>query len=102
MLLGSAYRRTTNYIGAPTLGHTYSAYIQKNPSLYLKSYTRGFVEVTPEEGRWQTGHSPKDTGGRTCKERPKNTLRSVINARNSPRISTNPEGSSTPSLAHGR
>ena len=48
------------------------------------------------------GHSPKDTGGRTCKERPKNTLRSVISARDSPQISTNLEGSSTPSLAHGR
>ena len=51
MLLCSGYRRTTNYIGAPTLGRTYFAYTQKNPGPYLKSYTRGFVEVTLEGGR---------------------------------------------------
>ena len=53
------------------------------------------MEVTLEGDRWHTGHSPKDTGGRTCTERPKNMQRSVISARDSPQISTNPEESLT-------
>ena len=84
MLLGSGYQKTTNYTGAPILGHTYYVYTQKNPSPCLKSYMRGFMEVTPEGDYWHTGHLSKDTGGRTCKERPKNMQRSVISARDSP------------------
>ena len=84
MLLGFGYRKTTNYIGAPILGRTYYVYTQKNLSPYLKSYMRGLVEVTPEGDRWRIGHLPKDTGGRTCKGRPKNMQRSVISARDSP------------------
>ena len=102
MLLGSGYPRTTNYIGAPILDHTYCVYIQRSPSLCLRSCMKEFVEVTPEEGRWCIGHSPKDIGGRTCKGRPRSTPRSAISARDLLRISTNPEGFSTPSLARDR
>ena len=55
----------------------------------LEELHEGFVEVTQKENRWRTGHSPKDTSGRTCKERPKNMQRSVINARDLSQISTN-------------
>ena len=60
------------------------------------------MEVTQEEDRWCTGHSPKGTGGRTCRERSKNMQRSVINARGSPQISTNRGESLIPSPAPGR
>ena len=60
------------------------------------------MEVTLEEDRWRTGHLPKDTGGRTCKGRPKNMQRSVISARDLPQISTNSEKSLTLSPAPGR
>ena len=60
------------------------------------------MEVTQEEDRWRTGHSPRDTGGRTCRANPKNMRRSVINARDSPKISTSREEFLTPFPAPGR
>ena len=90
------------YTDAHILGRTYYVYTQRNPSPCWKSYMRGFVEVTQEGDHWRTGLSPKDIGGRTCKERPKNMQRSVINARDSRQISTNQEESLTPPPAPGR
>ena len=58
-LLGSGYPRTTNYIGAPILDRTYSVYIQRSPSLCLRSCMKEFVEVTPEEF---VGPGPKIMG----------------------------------------
>ena len=89
MLLGFGCQRTTSYTSAPTLGHTYCAYTQRHQSHYLKNYMREFMGVIREEDRWRIEHSTRGTGGRTCRERPKNMQRSVINVRDSPRISTN-------------
>ena len=60
------------------------------------------MEVMPGGDPWRIERSPKGTGGRICKEKPKNMQRSVINARDSPQISINQEESLTHSPAFGR
>ena len=55
---------------------------------------REFAGVTQEEDHCPTEPSFKDIGGRVCRRKPKNTPRSVINARSLLQISTNREGSS--------
>ena len=63
---------------------------------------REFAGVTWEEGLCPTKPSLKDIGGRVCRKKPKNTSRSVINARGLLQTSTNQEGSSILSPVHGR
>ena len=53
-----------------------------------------FVGVTQEEDLCPTEPSLKDIGGRVCRRKPKNMLRSVINAKGLLQTSTNQEGSS--------
>ena len=62
---------------------------------------REFAGVTQEEDLCPTEPSLKDIGGRVCRRKPKNTSRSVINARGFLQTFTNREGSSilSPSLA---
>ena len=50
---------------------------------------REFAGVTWEEGLYPTEPSLKDIGGWVCRKKPKNTSRSVINARGLLQTSTN-------------
>ena len=61
-----------------------------------------FMGVIQEEDLYLTEPLPKDIGGRVCTRKPRNTLRSVINARDLLRTSTNQEGSLILSPVRGR
>ena len=63
---------------------------------------REFAVDTQEEDLCPAEPSLKDIGGRVCKRKPKNTSRSVINARGLLQTSTNREGSSILSPVLGR
>jgi len=70
-------------------------YVSEEGKLYKRSYlgpyllcvhslrncTKGYVEVTWEEGLWHIGLLPRGTGGRACRSKPKNFLKSVTNAK---------------------
>ena len=63
---------------------------------------KGFMVVTQEEDLCLIGLLLKDTGGPTCKKRPKNMLRSVISVRDSRQTFTSLEEFSIlyPALGH--
>ena len=48
-----------------------------------------FMGVIQEEDLYLTEPLPKDIGGWVCRRKPKNMLRSVINAKDLPKTSTN-------------
>ena len=60
-----------------------------------------FVGVTQEEDLCLTDPSPKDIGGRVCRRKPKNMLRSVTKVKGLPQTSTNQAESSILSLVLG-
>ena len=68
-LLGSGYPRTKNCTNAHFLDHTYSAYILKHQNYSLRSYMKGFVEVTLEADLCLTKPSLRATGGQTCRKK---------------------------------
>ena len=53
-------------------GHIYYAFILRHQSYSLRSYMKGFVEVTQEEDFYFTELSLKAIGGRICKRKHKN------------------------------
>ena len=101
-LLNSGCSRITSYTSDPILGRICYVYTLKRQSYYSKSYMREFAGVTKKEDHWHTEPSLKDIGGWVCKRKPKNTPRSVINARGLLQISTNQEGPLIPSLVLDR
>ena len=68
----------------------------------LKSYTKGSAGVTQEEDLCRTEPLPRDTGGRGCRRKPWNMLKSVTSAKGSPLIFISQVGSSTLCPVHGR
>ena len=82
--------------------HICCVFTQKHQSYCLKSCTKGFVGVTQEKDLCRTELLPRDIGGRECRRKPWNMLRSVTSAKGSPQIFIIQEGSSTLYLVHGR
>ena len=93
-LLGSGCPRITSCTSAPILGRICYVYIPKHQSYCLRNCMKEFVGVTQEEDLCPIEPSLKDIGGRVCRRKLKNMSRSVINARDLLRTSTNQEGSS--------
>ena len=100
--LGSSCPRITSCTNVPILGRICYVYILKHQSYYSRSCMTEFVGVTQEKYLCPTEPSLKDISGRVCRSKPKNTSRSVINARGLLQTSTNQKGSSILSLVLGR
>ena len=101
-LLSFGCSRITSCTSTPILGRICYVYIPKHQSYCLRSCMKKFVEVTQEENLYPIEPSLNDIGGQVCRRKPKNTSRSVINAKDLLRTSTNQEGSSILSPIRGR
>ena len=101
-LLGSGCPRTINYTNAHILGHIYCVSTQRHQNYCLKSCTKGYVGVTQEEDLCRIEPLPRDIGGRGCRRKPYNTLKSVTSAKSSPQIFISWAGTSTLCPVHGR
>ena len=88
-LLGFGYPMTKNYANAHFLGHIYYAYILRYRNYSLRSYMKGFVEVTLEADLYLTEPSLRATGGQTCKKKTQEYVKNVTNAKNLHQTYTN-------------
>ena len=82
-LLISGCPRTTNCINAHILGHIYCVSTLRHQNYCLKSCTKGSMGVTQEEDLCRTEPLPRDIGGRGCRRKPWNMLKSVTSAKGS-------------------
>ena len=76
--------KNRSYTSTLTQGVIYCVCILKQWSPCWKNYMRAYAEVTQGVGLWLIEPSPKDIGGRVCREPPRIMRRSVTNVRDMP------------------
>ena len=100
-LLGFGSPMIENYTITLSLAFTCFVCTPKHQNHFLRSSTKGFVEVIQEDDPCLIGLLPKDIGGQACKKRRRSMLRNAISVKGLRLIFTSLEGFSTLFLAGG-